>query len=143
MTKIDFHSSVTDKMSHACRLVRKARINSADARVVILLKDKAQIAALDRALWTFSEQDFVPHAAADDALAAQSAVILTDSDACELPHHDILINLSDAMPAHFAQFERVFEIISPDTAEAAAGRERYAYYRERGYQLAHTVMSQA
>ena len=143
MTRIDFHTNVADKIIYTCRLVRKARLASANSRIIILTKDKSQLDALDRALWTFSEQDFLPHAAASDALASQSPVVLTDSVVGEFPHHDILVNLSGALPAPFAQFERVCEIVSQDPSETAAGRERYAYYRERGYSLTHSVASKS
>lgn len=143
MTRIDFHTNVADQIAYTCRLVRKARMASAASRIVILMKDKTQLDTLDRALWTFSEQDFLPHAAADDALASQSPVVLVDNVARDLPHHDILVNLSGALPASFAQFERVCEIVSQDAVETAAGRERYAYYRERGYSMTHSVASQS
>jgi DNA polymerase-3 subunit chi len=134
MTRIDFHSNVPEKIPYACRLVRKAL--AADYRVV-LLADRADIAPLDAALWSFSEQDFLPHVMADDALAARTPVILTADDAAELPHHQVLINLSSGTPAHFARFERLFEIISSEETDAAAGRERYRFYKQRGYPLTH------
>ena len=143
MTQIDFHTNVADSIDYTCRLVRTARARAADSRIVILAQDRRQLSALDQALWTFSAQDFLPHAEVQDPLAAQSPVVLTDTDSAELPHHDILINLSGAMPAYFAQFGRMFEIVSTDAAEVDAGRQRYAHYRQRGYQLSHHVMSQS
>lgn len=137
MTRVDFHSKVPDKLLYVCRLVRKAR--AADARIVIFTRDRQQLQALDEALWTFSEQDFLPHVSADDALAAQTPVILTDDQEAQLPHHQVLINLSGDMPAHFARFERLFEIISTDEGDLAAGRERYRQYQQRGYPLTHFV----
>ncbi len=71
MTRIDFHSNVPDKIGYACRLVRKAR--AADCRVILFAEDRAQLAALDQALWTFSELEFLPHVMADDPLAAPHA----------------------------------------------------------------------
>lgn len=141
MTRIDFHSNVPDKLAYACRLVRKAR--AANCQVVLLTKDRSELAALDQALWTFSELDFLPHVAANDPLAASTPVILSDSDDAELPHYQILINLSAGTPAHFARFERMFEIISADDADKAAGRERYRFYQQRGYPLTHFVADKA
>jgi DNA polymerase-3 subunit chi len=137
MTRVDFHSKVPDKLLYACRLVRKAR--AADMRVVIFSRDRQQLRALDEALWTFSELDFLPHVTADDALAPQTPVILTDDAEVALPHHQILINLSGETPAHFARFERLFEVISTDEDDLTAGRERYRQYQQRGYPLTHFV----
>lgn len=141
MTRIDFHSNVPDKLLYACRLVRKAR--AAQCRIVLRVDDGDSLALLDQALWTFSELDFLPHVAAGDPLAAATPIILTDSDDAELPHHHVLINLSSGTPAHFARFERMFEIVSGDDADKAAGRDRYRFYQQRGYPLTHFVAEQA
>ena len=122
---------------YACRLVRKAR--AADMRVVVFTRDREQLNALDEALWTFSEQDFLPHVTADDELASQTPIILTDDAEATLPHHQILINVSGETPAHFARFERLFEVISTDEDDLTAGRERYRQYQQRGYPLTHFV----
>lgn len=141
MTRIDFHSNVPDKIAYTCRLVRKAR--AANCRVVLLTSDRTDLARLDQELWTFSALDFLPHVTADDALAPSTPVILTDSDTIDLPHYQILINLSTSTPAHFARFERMFEIVAADDPDKAAGRERYRFYQQRGYPLTHFVAEKA
>jgi DNA polymerase-3 subunit chi len=141
MTRIDFHSDVPDKIAYTCRLVRKAR--AANCRIVLLTRDSADLAALDQALWTFSELDFLPHAAVDDELAPDTPVILTDNDTADVPHHEVLINLSGNTPAHFARFERMIEIIAADDTDRTAGRERYRFYQQRGYPLKHFVAEKA
>jgi len=137
MTRVDFHSNVPDKFAYACRLIRKAR--SAKLQVVVFLQNDAQLKAFDTALWTFSEQDFLPHVVAGDALASQTPIILTDDVKQEVPHHQVLINLSSQTPEYFARFERLFEVISSNEEDLVAGRERYKSYKERGYPLTHFV----
>lgn len=137
MTRIDFHSNVPDKIAYSCRLVRKAR--AANFQVVLLTDSRSELVRLDQALWTFSEQEFLPHVPAGDPLAAKTPIILTDSDDAELPHHQILVNLSARTPAHFARFERMFEIVSSDENDKAIGRDRYRYYQQRGYPLTHHI----
>ena len=88
-------------------------------------------------------RNFIPHVHAGDPLASGTPVILTDSDDADLPHHHVLINLSARTPAHFARFERMFEIISSEDGDKAAGRERYRFYQQRGYPLTHFVADQA
>jgi DNA polymerase-3 subunit chi len=141
MTRIDFHSNVPDKIAYSCRLVRKAR--AANYRIVLLAADKNDLMTLDQLLWTFSELEFLPHVIAGDPLAESTPIILTDSDSAALPHHQILINLSTSTPAHFARFERMFEIISSHDDDKAAGRERYRFYQQRGYPLTHHVADKA
>lgn len=137
MTRVDFHSNVPDKFAYACRLIRKAR--AAKLQVVVFLQNDAQLKAFDTTLWTFSEQDFLPHVVAGDALAAQTPIILTDDVTQELPHHQVLINLSSHTPEYFARFERLFEVISSNEEDLAGGRERYKSYKQRGYPLTHFV----
>ncbi|TCS36590.1 DNA polymerase III chi subunit [Paucimonas lemoignei] len=139
MTHIDFHSNVADKFSYVCRLVRKAR--AADSKIV-LRAAREDLAALDAALWTFSQADFLPHVQAGDALASQTPVILTDDDTVELPHHQVLINLSNTPPANFDRFERLIEIVGANEADSQAGRERYRFYKGQGYSLNHHVAKQ-
>lgn len=135
MTHIDFHTSVPDKLPFTCRLVRKAA--NEGWQVVVLCTDAEEQARLDQALWTFSELDFLPHVAAEDALAAVTPIILTVHDDSPLPHHRLLINLSSRAPANFARFERLIEVVSTDPDDTVAGRQRYGYYRQRGYPLQH------
>jgi DNA polymerase-3 subunit chi len=137
MTRVDFHSKVPDKLLYACRLIRKAR--TAGMKVVVYLQDSQQLSDFDQALWTFSEHDFIPHVIASDALAAQTPVILSCDASENLPHHQVLINLSTQTPDHFARFERMFEIVSTDEHDLTAGRGRYKHYQTRGYALTHFV----
>jgi DNA polymerase-3 subunit chi len=141
MTRIDFHTNITDKLSYACRLARKAY--GARARLVLLAEDAAQAAALGEALWSLSETDFLPHVMAGDPLAAQTPIIVTASEDAELPHHEMLINLTRRTPAGFERFQRVFEIISTDEEDAAAGRKRYVAYKQQSYPLTHFVAGQS
>ncbi len=137
MTRIDFHTNIPDKLSYACRLARKAY--AAGGKLVLLTEDAAQAATLNEALWSVSETDFLPHVLAGDPLAAQTPIIVTDSDQAELPHGDMLVNLTRQTPANVDRFQRVFEIISTDEDDAAAGRKRYAAYRQQSYPLTHFV----
>ncbi|NHZ64247.1 DNA polymerase III subunit chi [Massilia genomosp. 1] len=141
MTRIDFHTNIPDKLSYACRLARKALASR--ARVVLLAEDAAQAQALDEALWTLSETDFLPHVMAGDPLAAHTPIIIAHDAAAELPHHDMLVNLSRATPAQLDRFERLFEIISTDESDAAAGRKRYVAYKQQSYPLTHFVAGQS
>lgn len=140
MTRIDFHTNITDKLLYACRLARKAY--AAHAQVVLLAESPEQAAQLDEALWTLSDTDFIPHVMAGDPLADQTPVIVTDSEDAPLPHHDMLVNLTQRTPANFEQFARMFEIISTDEQDAAAGRQRYVAYKKQQYQLTHFVAGQ-
>jgi DNA polymerase-3 subunit chi len=139
MTRIDFHTHIVDKINYACRLVRKALAQSANNKIVLLASNRQQLGMLDNALWTFSNIDFLPHTTVDHPLAKQTPIVLTDDDTLALPHYQMLVNLSTSTPSNFMRFERVFEIVSTDEADAAIGRQRYSYYKQLGYPLTHCI----
>ena len=131
MTRIDFHSNVGDSLLYACRLVRKAY---QAAQPTIVLAGPERLRAFDEQLWTFSPLDFVPHCMAGTPLAAQTPIVLT-TNLDDVPHHQVLLNLGAAVPAQFARFERLLEVVGNAHEELVAGRERYRFYRDRGYAL--------
>jgi DNA polymerase III subunit chi len=61
-------------------------------------------------------------------------VILASSNE-NLPHHDVLLNLAGEWPPFFASFERLLEIVAVDEEDKARARERYAFYKKRGYDI--------
>ena len=133
MTRIDFHSNVSNPLLYACRLVRKAYTNQVKVAITV---PTDMLEKLDEMLWTFSQIDFIPHCYATSQNAVHTQVVLaTETDLDKLPHYQVLINLSEQIPTLFARFERLLEIISTAESERVAGRERYRFYRDRGYPL--------
>ncbi len=137
MTRIEFRTNIPDKVNYVCRWVRKALMQVPDVKIVILAEDKTQLTALDQALWTFSDTDFLPHAVLGDPLLSRSQVILTADREADLPESQILVNLSKEIPVSYARFDRLLELVSTDVIDTEAGRKRYTYYRDRGYALQH------
>jgi DNA polymerase III subunit chi len=132
MTTIDFYTHVADRLAVAARIVAKAY--AARGSVRVLTPDRATTDALDRLLWLQTALSFLPHCRMDSALAAETPIWID-----ELPEHNgpcaILVNLNPTPPPFFSRFERLAEIVGKDEADAAAGRERFRFYRERGYEL--------
>ncbi len=138
MTRIDFHVDLNDKLNYTCRLVKKAY--NSRKNLVIFLQDKEQLKSLDEKLWDFSVSDYLPHIDIDNPLSFCTPIILTSDFLKMPPHNQILINLSFNVPEYFASFERLFELISYEENDLIAGRERYRYYRKRGYLLNHKII---
>jgi DNA polymerase-3 subunit chi len=134
MTRIDFHSNAGDSIAYACRLARKAYLSG---QPLIVLAEPDRLKRFDEQLWTFKPLEFVPHCMADSALAAETPVLLTASleSLVQDQQHQILLNLSATVPPQFARFERLLEVVGNEEHELAAGRERYRFYRDRGYVL--------
>ena len=132
MTAIDFYTHVSDRLDVAAKLVAKAFAQHGSVRV--LTADEAGTDALDRRLWQVPATGFLPHCRAADRLAAQTPIWIDHI----LEHQGpaaVLINLHASPPPFFARFERLAEIVGVDADDAARARERFRFYRERGYEL--------
>lgn len=132
MTSIDFYFNAADRFEVACRLAGKA---VAQKKRMVLYAPGADLAQrIDQMLWTWQALSFVPHCLANDAIAAETPVLIA-SDADSAPDCDVLVNLSTQCPEFFARYPRLLEIVSRDEEDRKAGRARYAWYRERGYAI--------
>jgi DNA polymerase III subunit chi len=131
MTQIDFYTHVEDKLKTACRLTGKAF--GMGLRVMVYCPDAGTLERVDRLLWTTPPIGFVPHCAAADPLAVTTPVIVA-ADGAELPHDEVLLNLRAEWP-FFGRFWRLVEIVSLEDSDRERARERYRFYRDRGYEI--------
>jgi DNA polymerase-3 subunit chi len=136
MTQVDFYTGSSDKLRTACQLSHKAMQNG--LRTVISLPDAASMEALDKLLWHYPDTAFIPHSSTD----AGTPVFLSYNNE-QFPHHDLLISLHNECLPFFSRFERTIEIIGTNEADSRSGRERYKFYRDRGYDLRHFDLSKA
>ena len=132
MTRIDFYLDADDRLQVACRVAAKALAQA--HKVLIYAPDGALAQAIDRLLWTTPSTGFVPHVMADHRLAGETPVVIA-RDAESLPHDDVLVNLDHEQPAIFARFHRLVEIVGRDDDDKQAARDRYRFYRDRGYEI--------
>ena len=133
MTAIDFYFNADDRFQVACRLAGKALAQK--KRMLIYAPEPEAASRIDRLLWTWPAIGFLPHCATGDELAAETPVLIAAGE--ETPAGCALIlNLSAQAPPHFTRFERLFEVITAEEADRAAGRDRYRYYLDRGYKIA-------
>ena len=138
MTKIDFYTGSTDKLHTACQLSHKAMQNG--VRVVLSAPNAVLTDALDRLLWHFPATAFIPHCRSNAEEAGQMPVVLNNGSE-KFPHHELLISLHDECVSFFSRFERVIEIVGNDAEDSNSGRERFKFYRDRGYELRHIDLS--
>lgn len=138
MTRVDFYILQQDgpeaRAKFACRLAEKAWQQGHS--VYIHANDEQQARHLDDLLWSFSDGSFLPHQLMAEAEAAEGArqVYIGWGEPAET-QHDVLINLADQLPGFFSRFERLAEILDGDDKCRSAGRERFRFYRDRGYPL--------
>ena len=140
MTRIDFYilpdstSPADSSVAAACKLCDKA--TGAGHKVYVHAPDAALAESLDGALWSFRQGSFIAHEKYHgQKIEEPQPMALIGANEPPETHQGILINLGLEVPAFFSRFERVLEIVEGDSAKRSKSRERYKFYKDRGYEL--------
>ena len=132
MTEVQFHVNVPDSVHYTCRLLRKALRQG--ARVAVT-GSASTLAELDRALWTFEADEFLPHVLMNGDLptpAQARAPVWLVEDASHGTEMSVLVNLGAPVTAGFEAYPRIIEIVSSNDEDRLAGRQRWRDYLTRG-----------
>lgn len=132
MTQIDCYHDQADRLTQAIRLAVLAWERRKP--ITFYIPDPARAEAFDKALWANDPTSFIPHCHSSSAEAKQSLIIITDNLEA-VPQDELLVNLADGVPAGFARYQRLFEIVSRADEDKATARERMAFYKDRGYPI--------
>lgn len=134
---VAFHTGIPDKLGYACRLLRKAWRQGVP---VVVTGESPLLQRLDVLLWTFEQEEFVPHVRVragepTDPLLARTPIWLADV-AVQAPAaaaaQAVLVNLGAEVCADYARFARVVELVSDDAQDVRQGRERWRRYQGDG-----------
>lgn len=132
MTQVTFLHGALDRLQAVAAWLAQACREGGSVLVYVPAAGRGE--QLDRLLWAQPATGFTPHCRADDKLAAETPIVLT-SDLDRPLHDECLMNLSDEVPPGFSRFQRLIEIVSTDDGDKLPGRERFRFYKERGYPL--------
>lgn len=147
MTQVDFYILATQSedswLRLACRITEKAI--QKNLNVYLHSENAADASRLDGLLWTFSQGSFIPHRLVGSGSGEpfEESVLIGRNDlAGETPvdtqvtqRWDLMINLTKQVPEIFSRYARVAEVIDADPIRRENGRERFRFYRDRGYEL--------
>ncbi len=129
MTRIRFYSNAEDRLQAAAAWLAASWRKQP---VLVFAPDAAVAERLDRMLWTQPATGFLPHCRADSPLASRTPVLIADN-LDTLAQDRCLLNLSNEVPPGFSRFEEVIEVVSMADGDRLPARERYRFYRDRGY----------
>lgn len=132
MTRVEFYINVSDKLQKVAEL--SEQLVSRGRRTMVYMPDAETSSKLEGLLWMHPPTGFMPHCRADDPLAVDTPLIV-DWRSEPLVHDDVLINLRNEYPPFFSRFQRLIEIVGTDEADKAEARNRYRFYRDRGYEI--------
>ena len=147
MTRIDFYvladTDPLNRLDLICKLAEKA--TGQGQKVFIFGRDSQELELMDNRLWDFRALSFLGHRMISDKSGA-SELDNSENDPILLssgePGFDrtLLINLDNSVPTFFSRFERTLEIVNRQPDVQRKGRERYLFYKQRGYPLQHHPM---
>jgi DNA polymerase-3 subunit chi len=139
VTQVDFYILESDsddaRLQLACKIVDKA--TQLDHQVFIHSTSEDEARQLDELLWTFAQGSFIPHriVRAEAAAPSLEPVLIGVNQPPGPGRWDVLINLAADVPEFFSRYERVAEVVDANAARREQSRERYRFYRDRGYKL--------
>jgi DNA polymerase-3 subunit chi len=142
MTRIDFYllnDPAPDARDLAlCKLAHKAF--ALGHRLYVLTGDDVEAQRLDQLLWTFSAGSFVPHELCADNTNHPLTPVLIGTRPPPDNFEDVLITTTPDVPDCFSRFRRVAEVVGGDEPGKQRARDRFRFYRDRGYTLqTHTL----
>ena len=136
MTQVDFYligeANQDSRERIACRLIDKAY--KMGRNIYVYVDNETEARQLDQTLWTFSAGSFIPHELNSGQETMDTTVCIGHQEPPE-EFADVLVSLSPEIPAFFSRFERVAEVVGATEPEKQQARDRFRFYRDRGYQL--------
>ena len=135
MNQVDFyileHADKTGKLHFACRITQKIYVLG--LKVFVQTANSSQSQQLDKLLWTFSQNSFIPHGINDqgdlDWVDYPVQISHTNQHTIDA---DVLINLLDTVPSLYFKYGRVVELVSSETEDRKSGRIRFRSYQAQG-----------
>ena len=111
------------------------RVLESGQRAVVVASSPERVEALNRALWTFGRDSFLPHGSREDGSAEDQPVFLTDE--ADYPNGATVLVLVDgadaAPPAEFTRCLYLFD--GNDEAALTQARALWRRLRDRGEPL--------
>ena len=103
---------------------------------MVVTGESAQLAELDRLLWTFEALEFIPHWRGPSvnelpARLQSTPVLLTTGHSARFGH-EVLVNLGRDVPQAYGQYARVIEVVGRDDFDRDGARGRWRQYSAEG-----------
>ena len=132
-----FHqiNSIDDKnyLLYVCKLVEKG-FKQKIQPIYIQTSNQQQAEQLDKLLWTFKQDSFIPHTIVGATDLDSTPVQIGWNDNQFHPAAAI-VNLSEEMPISYLESTRIHEIVEEDEVKKNKARERWKNYKSKGCQL--------
>jgi len=134
--RVDFYLLSGDKPNArelmVCRLIEKAY--QTQHRVFVYCESQKQAEYIDELLWTFKDESFIPHNLQGEGPMPPPPVQIGYTGDAQ-GFSDILLVLSEDIPACHVGFQRIIEVIADNDEAKITGRIHYRAYKAKQYAL--------
>ena len=141
VTKVDFYTGSTDKLRTACQLSHKAMQNG--LRVLLHTPDEATSPTRWTSCCGITRPRPLFRIAAATRRMHPTCRWCSGIDGATFPHSELLISLHAECLPFFSRFERLIEIVGLEEEDKRQGRERFKFYKDRGYEMRHFDLSKS
>ncbi len=119
------------------------RVLAAGGRAFVLCGEAERLPALDAALWTAPDPDWLPHGVAGAEHDALQPILLGTEDIAPGNGARFLVLVDGADSARLAEYDRVLDLFDgADNAAVAAARARWAAAKAAGHALTYWQQGQ-
>ena len=127
-----------DFLIYVCKLIEKGYKQNINP-IFIKTDTQKQAEELDKVLWTFRQESYIPHTLVDQDSNNTQPVQIGWIDN-EIDDAEAIINLSDGMPDISNHLKKIHEIIENIDEKKEKARERWKKYKSIGFNIkAHKV----
>jgi len=136
MTKINFYHLQKKTVNEALPEILNKALER-NLRIIIKVDSKDEVADIDKNLWTYSDESFIPHGCKKNGMAEDQPIWITDKD--ENPNNATMLAIIDSAESSLIDsMEICCEIFDGNNDEVVAkSRTRWKEYKERNFELAY------
>ena len=129
-----FHSiGSKNYLLYVCKLVEKG-FKQKIQPIYIQTKNQQQAVQLDKLLWTFKQDSFIPHTVVGDSGLGSTPVQIGWNEN-QFHTAAAIVNLSEEIPISYLESKKIHEIIDDDEVKKNKARERWKNYKAEGCRL--------
>ena len=132
-----FHqiNSIDDKnyLLYVCKLVEKGFKQNIQP-IYVQTNNQQQAEQLDKLLWTFKQDSFIPHTIVG-TLDLDTTPVQIGWNENQFHPAAAIVNLSEEIPISYLESKKIHEIIDDDEIKKDRARERWKNYKSEGCHL--------
>jgi len=133
-----FHSiGSKNYLLYVCKLVEKG-FKQKIQPIYIQTKNQQQAIQLDKLLWTFKQDSFIPHTIVG-ASGLDSTPVQIGWNENQFHTAAAIVNLSEENPISYLESKKLHEIIDDDEVKKNKARERLKNYKSEGCQVVYQI----